>query len=124
MAEYKMCANEDVAIYILDFIKRGYEKRLNEDGQAGCQKYVEALQMGIDALGTVNQQKAEIERLKKSLDNMTDALIKTDEACRKADFEEVTRCKDCWNAEDIDGVLYCNHFNHNVYEDDFCSNGG
>jgi hypothetical protein len=28
------------------------------------------------------EQKAEIERLKKSLDNMTDALIKTDEACR------------------------------------------
>lgn len=40
------------------------------------------------------------------------------------DSEEVTRCKDCWNAEDCDGVLYCNHFNHNVYEDDFCSNGG
>lgn len=41
-----------------------------------------------------------------------------------ADVEEVTRCKDCWYAEDVDGVLYCNHFNHNVYEDDFCSNGG
>ena len=40
------------------------------------------------------------------------------------DVEEVTRCKDCWNAEDVDGVLYCNYFNHNVYEDDFCSNGG
>ena len=42
----------------------------------------------------------------------------------KKDFTDVTRCKDCWYAEDCDGVLYCNHFNHNVYEDDFCSNGG
>lgn len=49
MAEYKMCANEEMAIYILDFIKRGYEKSFQD---AGVQKYVEALQMGIDALRT------------------------------------------------------------------------
>ena len=50
MSEYKMCANAEMAIYILEFIKRNYEKGLNEDDQAGCQKYVEAVQMGIDAL--------------------------------------------------------------------------
>ena len=49
MAEYKACPNKEMAIYILDFIRRGYEKKLNE-GQGGCQKYIEALQMGIDAL--------------------------------------------------------------------------
>lgn len=32
-------------------------------------------------------RKAENERLQKSLDNMTDALVKTDEACRKAKSE-------------------------------------
>ncbi len=42
----------------------------------------------------------------------------------KADFEKVTRCKDCYNVEDLDGTLYCWYFNKNVYEDDFCSNGG
>lgn len=47
MTEYKMCANEEMAIYILDFIKRGYEKNF-QDG--GVQKYIEALDMGIEAL--------------------------------------------------------------------------
>ncbi len=28
------------------------------------------------------------------------------------------------NVEDLDGTLYCWYFNKNVYEDDFCSNGG
>lgn len=42
----------------------------------------------------------------------------------KANFQEVTRCKDCYNVEDLDGTLYCWYFNKNVYEDDFCSNGG
>ena len=40
------------------------------------------------------------------------------------DVEKVTRCKDCHDAEDLDGTLYCWYFNKNVYEDDFCSNGG
>ena len=40
------------------------------------------------------------------------------------DAEKVTRCKDCWNVEEYDGVLYCGYFNKNVYADDFCSNGG
>lgn len=61
MTEYKMCANEDMAIYILEFIKREYEKSYQD---AGVQKYIEALQMGIDALATVDRQKAEVERLK------------------------------------------------------------
>lgn len=47
MTEYKMCANEDMAIYILDFIKRGYENKYQD---AGVQKYIDALQMGIDAI--------------------------------------------------------------------------
>ena len=34
-------------IEILDFIKRNYEKHLD---QAGVQKYIDAIQMGIDAL--------------------------------------------------------------------------
>lgn len=46
----------------------------------------------------------------------------------KADFVEVTRCKDCPNSDLIDGfrgeVRYCHYYNHNVYDDDFCSQGG
>lgn len=45
--EPKMCANTDMAIYILEFIKQGYAK--NYQG-AGVTKYLEALQMGINAL--------------------------------------------------------------------------
>ena len=47
----------------------------------------EALTIAINAIQDNYRQKEEIERLKKSLDNMTDALIKTDEACRKAEIE-------------------------------------
>lgn len=47
VTEYKMCPNEEMAAYILEFIKRNYEKHSD---QAGVQKYIEALQMGIDAL--------------------------------------------------------------------------
>lgn len=46
--EYKMCSNESMAIYILKFIKRGYEYHYYEG--SGVLKYLEALQMGIDAL--------------------------------------------------------------------------
>ena len=45
--EYKACANAEMAIEIFEFIKGEYEKRYQD---AGIQKYVEALQMGIDAL--------------------------------------------------------------------------
>ena len=41
----------------------------------------------------------------------------------KADVVEVVRCKDCSYSADIDGVLYCDYFNKNVNEDDYCSNG-
>lgn len=58
--ETKLCANEKMAIQILEFIKRGYEKNY-QDG--GVKKYTEALQMGIDALTEVNRQRAEIESL-------------------------------------------------------------
>lgn len=61
MVEYKMCANEDMAIYILEFIKRNYEKHSD---QAGVQKYIEALQMGIDALTEQSHLKAEIEMMR------------------------------------------------------------
>lgn len=43
------CANKDHAIIILNFIKEQYEKQ----GTVGCLKYIEALEMGIDALKAV-----------------------------------------------------------------------
>ena len=52
MSEYKMCANAEMAIEILEFIKRNYEKHSD---QAGVQKYIEALQMGIEALKERNE---------------------------------------------------------------------
>lgn len=56
MAEYKMCANSEMAIDILEFIKLNYE---NHSEKAGVQKYIEALQMGIDALRTPKEGGAE-----------------------------------------------------------------
>ena len=47
MGEYKICADAEMAIYILEFIKREYEKHYQD---VGVQKYIEALDMGIDAL--------------------------------------------------------------------------
>jgi hypothetical protein len=46
--KYPACATYEFAIYILDFIKRGYEKQVSEG--KGCQKYVDALNIGIDAI--------------------------------------------------------------------------
>lgn len=40
-----------------------------------------------------------------------------------ADVVEVCRCKDCGYSEKMNS-LYCNYFNKNVDEDDFCSQGG
>lgn len=45
--EYTMCSTADMAIYILEFIKQGYKRKYQD---AGVQKYIEALEMGIDAL--------------------------------------------------------------------------
>ena len=45
--DYMMCANADMAIYILEFIKQGYAKNYQD---AGVKKYLAALQRGIDAL--------------------------------------------------------------------------
>ncbi len=39
-----------------------------------------------------------------------------------ADVEEVVRCGNCRNCIWI-GVHYCNHFERNVDEDDYCSYG-
>lgn len=47
MGEYKMCANAKMAIDIIAFIERNYEKHSD---QAGVQKYIEALQMSKEAL--------------------------------------------------------------------------
>ncbi len=47
-----------------------------------------------NAVDELKRQKAEIERLQKSLDNMTDALAKTDDACRQAQSEAI---KEFWN---------------------------
>jgi hypothetical protein len=47
MSEYKFCSSIDMAISILEFIKQKYEEN-NE--QAGVHKYIEALQIAIEAL--------------------------------------------------------------------------
>ena len=39
-------------------------------------------------------------------------------------FTEGVRCKECIYSEQVGNVLYCNCFNRNVSEDDFCSQGG
>lgn len=54
ITEYKMCASVDMAIYILEFIKQGYAKNYQD---AGVRKYIEALQMGIDALVEKSKEK-------------------------------------------------------------------
>ena len=46
--KYSACASYDLAIYILEFIRSNYEKRLPE--QDGCQKYVDALNIAIDCI--------------------------------------------------------------------------
>lgn len=73
-----MCANKEMAIDILEFIKRNYEKHLNEEGQVGCQKYIEALQMGIDALTTNNSWTSIIERLPERQEYLT---FRDDNSC-------------------------------------------
>lgn len=46
--KYPACASYDLAIYILEFIRSNYEKHLSKD--CGCQKYVDAINIGIDAI--------------------------------------------------------------------------
>lgn len=84
MLEMKMCANKEMAIDILEFIKRNYEKHLKEEGQAGCQKYVEALQMGIDALTTDNSWTSIIERLPNRQEYLT---FRDDNSCHYTRLE-------------------------------------
>lgn len=45
--DYQMRTDADMAIFILDFIKRGYADKYKD---SGVQKYIDALQMGIDAI--------------------------------------------------------------------------
>lgn len=47
MNKIKYCANEKMAIDILELIKRGCDKNFNVGGK---QKYIEALEMSIEAL--------------------------------------------------------------------------
>ena len=60
MAERKFCDNEEMAIYILEFIKDNYNKSSDSCGKA---KYVEALDMGIEALKKSIPQKPTIKIL-------------------------------------------------------------
>lgn len=46
-SEHVACACNDMAICILEFIKRGYAKNYQD---AGVKKYIEALERGINAL--------------------------------------------------------------------------
>lgn len=46
-SEHVACACNDMAICILEFIKRGYAKTYQD---AGVKKYIEALERGINAL--------------------------------------------------------------------------
>ena len=80
-SEIKLCANSEMAIDILEFIKRGCEKSY-QDG--GVKKYTEALQMGIDALAETNRQNAEIERLQgqiESLNKEYPCIVKMNDYC-------------------------------------------
>ena len=46
--KYSACASYDLAIYILEFIRSNYEKHSSKD--FGCQKYIDAINIGIDAI--------------------------------------------------------------------------
>lgn len=54
----------------------GCPRDFDTNGEISCMK------LGEDILALINRQKEEIERLKRSLDNMTDALIRTDDYYR------------------------------------------
>lgn len=54
MAEIKFCDNEEMAIHILEFIRDSYDKSSDNGGKL---KYVEALDMGIEALKKTIPQK-------------------------------------------------------------------
>ena len=54
---YKMCGSDAMAIDILKFIQNNYQKRVND--QPGCQKYIDALQIGIDKISAELKEEAE-----------------------------------------------------------------
>lgn len=41
-----------------------------------------------------------------------------------ADVEEVVRCKDCYQSEEIGDVLYCTYWRKNTDENGYCHEGG
>lgn len=47
---YKMCASDAMAVDILKFIQKNYEKHRKD--QPGCQKYIDALQIAIDKVSS------------------------------------------------------------------------
>jgi hypothetical protein len=100
MVEYKMCANEDMAIYILEFIKRNYEKHSDEPGQAGVQKYIEALQMGIDALNmskewiNVNEQLPKWNTSQNNLPKEEQRVLGFDDECQIGSWVDIYTFRD------------------------------
>lgn len=55
---------------------------------------------------------------------LTQSFIRLVESQETVEVEEVTKCKDCCSCIECGNVLYCTHFNHNVDEEDYCSQGG
>lgn len=103
MPEYKMCANAEMAIYILEFIQRGYKKHYDD---AGVRKYIEALQMGIDALEKQIPKKPETnyDRIQnKTVEEMADFI------CGVYDMDEDY-------AKYINGVIIPGYSHHDIKE--------
>lgn len=73
-----------------------------------------------------NYGKGAIEDDIKVLDPVDDIVLiaKAIDLIPTADVVEIVRCKDCNNCEMLEDVYYCNYFNRNVDEDDYCSNWG
>lgn len=89
--EIKFCANEEMAAYILEFIQRGYKENYNDNG---VKKYIEALQMGIDALNLVKTQKEEIKKLSALYDRSIECIYDIDDHLRRGTTND-------WAVEEI-----------------------
>lgn len=64
MNEIKFCNNESMALRIIRFIKKEYEKRHNENDEDGVKKYIEALSMAEDALKMRTKEKVQTKNTK------------------------------------------------------------
>ena len=85
-----MCKCRYGYIYILEFIKRNYEKH---NDQAGVQKYIEALQMGIDALKKESSQNREADN-SENVDNTEKPKINPN-GHDYSDLKIADECKIC-----------------------------